>query len=276
MDELQFQVVIDPKLERICEGVVAFGDFEVRDGDPIGVAYSGDHPLLTFYQELVAGRAFPLTFATRSARSIETVAAVALFLHRDLAILPATSSFVFAVDLVARMGYGGLAHVDHHLGMFLHFLESYLPTDLGRTTEQDRLKTVVGWIRDYLVDGTFGALTRDPPMPRVLDVGSDGFVVAETASSKDMRLAWVELFCQGFLRGVLFNPNPKAGTHRVLAARKSRYLSLDLRRAAEALNEAEKAMGEPPEWEADDLWMSSPPGGTQLPPTAVINVLLRV
>jgi hypothetical protein len=61
----------------------------------------------------------------------------------------------------------------------------------------------------------------------------------------------------------------------VLVARKSSFLAFDLQKAAEILNEAERAMGEP-EWVTDGLWLEGPPKGTRLLVSAITKVLVRV
>jgi hypothetical protein len=123
-----------------------------------------------------------------------------------------------------------------------------------------------------VLKGELPALSVEPKLPRVLDVGSGGFVLAEATALED---GWVELFRQGYLWGVLLAPN-QGDRRRVLVARKSHLAPLDPRRAADLFNEAERAMGEPEGWRAEDLWLWGPDGGTLLLPTHIVDVVIRV
>jgi len=122
-------------------------------------------------------------------------------------------------------------------------------------------------------DGQLPALPVEPEPPRVFDSGSNGFVLATAEGS--LEDGWVELYREGYLRGALFSP-PKEDRRQVLVARKSHFLAFDLHKAAEVLNEVERALGEPPGWLAGELWLRGPEGGTLLPITAITQVLVRV
>lgn len=274
MSELEFKVLIDSSLGRECQGVVAFGDFEVPEDD-LGAAYSGDRAVSGFYLDLVMGRPLPLTFVTREVSQVGTLVAVALFLHRDLALAPAMASVIAAAELVDRFKLVGLAHVEPDLARFFRLVTKYLPGGLARREQQERLATAVGWVRDYVRSGVLPALPHEPPPPKVLDRGTNGFVLAESPSWAQLDLGWVELFRQGYLRGLLL------GAERderivAMAARKSSFLAYDLKQAQEILNEAERAMGEPPEWALHDNWLHSPPNGTLMRPDTLIQVMLHV
>lgn len=273
VEELRFQVVVlDPKVERQVRGAVAFGDFEILDND--GVLYP-KHGLRAFYDDLIMGRPFPLTLVTSALDTIGSLVAVTVFLYRDLAIHPATPNLVVSADLVDSYKHAGLAHIDRDMARFFVFLGEYLPSGLNRKEQESRLLSAVGWLREYLLNGALPALPHEPPVPRVIERGTNGFVVAETPGWKDMETSWVELFRQGFLRGVLFG-TPREDRQVALVARKSAFLQFDLRRAAEIFNEAERSMGEAPGWESNELWLRTPPEGTLLLPTTILEVLLRV
>lgn len=274
MSELEFKVLIDPSLDRKCQGVVAFGDFEVPDGD-VGAVYSGETAVSAFYQDLVMGRPFPLTFVTREVKKVGTLVAVALFLHRDLALHPATIGLVASAEMVDRFKLVGLAHVEPDLARFFRLLTGYLPGGLARKEQQERLATAVGWVRDYIRAGALPALPHDPPPPKVIDRGTNGFVLAESPSWAQLQLGWVDLFRQGYLRGLLLGATRD---ERVvaMAAKKSPFLSFDLRQAQEILNEAERAMGEPAEWEMSDIWLHSPRNGTLMHPETILQVMLHI
>jgi hypothetical protein len=272
MDELRFEVIIDPSLEPEVEGVVAFGQF-VAKGE-LSAVYADSRTALTeFYVDLLQGRPLPLRLVTRGIQNIGQLVAVAIFLRRELAIHPALPGLIAAANLVDLLGLVGQAHIDRDLGRFFKLLTAYLPPNLGRKEQQIRLATAVGWIYQYVFEGQFPALPVEPEPPRVFDTGSNGFVLATAEGPLDY--GWVELYREGYLRGALFGP-PKEDRRRVLVARKSPFLAFDLRKAAEVLNEAEEALGELPGWLADELWLRGPEGGTLLPITAVIQVLVRV
>lgn len=273
MEELSFQVlVLDPKSDRRVQNAVGFGDL-VTDG-PI---YAKDQ-LETFFEDLILGRPFPLTFATTGLDTLSTLVAVCLFLHRDLAIHPTTPNLIAAVRLVDRHGYVGLAHVERDLGRLLSMLMESFPSNLGKVDQEMRLTSALAWIREYVRSGALPALPQEPALPRVLDRGTAGFVVAEIPSRVRFTEGWVELFRQGHLRGVLFGPTVGSveGRRRVVVTKKSQFLGLDLVKAAEAFNEAERAMGEPPAWVVEDLWLFGPPEGTLLLPTMIVDVLVRM
>lgn len=264
--ELQFQIVIDPALDRKVSGAVAFGDFEVEEG--AGYPAEG---LPAFFYDLVRGRAMPTALVARKLTP-SVMVAITLFLHRELTLRPQMLALVASCGMVDQLGLAGLAHIDRDLASFFKLLVAYLPEKLGRKERQEKLQTAVEWVRQYVLRGELPALPAEPDPPRILDVGSGGFVLAEATL---LEAGWLELFRQGFLWGVLLTPS--VGDRRgVLAARKSLLAPLDMRKAAGIFNEAEKAMGEPDGWKAEDLWLWGPEGGTLLLPTHIVDVVIRV
>jgi hypothetical protein len=273
VSELRFHVlVLDPKDRRKIENAIGFGDFETTD--PETILYPKDGAV-AFFHDLIQGRPLPLTLITSGVDRLSILVVLAVFMSRELAIHPTTPNLLAAADLVDRYQFAGLAHIDRDLAKFFFFVADYLPPTLGQKEQESRLASVISWIRDYILNGGLPALPHDRPMPRVIEVGTDGFVVANTVDWKEMELGWLELYRQGFLRGVLFGM-PRDEHHAVLIARKSLFLRFDLRRAAEIFNEAERAMGETPSWVAEELWLRGPQEGTLLLPTLILDVLLRV
>lgn len=272
MEELRFEVIIDPDLSPEIENVVAFGEFTSPNGTA-AIFPDGALALTRFYGDLVLGRPFPLTLVLRKIDTIGKIVSLVLFLHRDLAIHPKMPALVAAASFVDQLKLVGLAHIDPDLARFFKFLVSYLPPTLSRSDLKKRLVTVVGWIREYLLEDRLPALPPAPPIPRILDVGTNGFVLAE--GQCPLEDGWVELFRQGYLRGALFSPD-RDGRRIVMVARKSPFLDFDLRKAADILNEAEQAMGEPPDWVTDGLWLNSPPKGTLLLVSAITKVFVRI
>jgi len=274
MQELKFEVVVNADLCSEVEGVVAFGEFSSPKGT--AVVYPDELTELTsFYADLLLGRPFPLTLATRKVARIGRLVSLALFLHRDLAVHPRMPALVAAASLVDQLRLVGLAHVDPDLARFFKFLVACLPPGLSKSEQKDRLVTAVGWIREYVLEDRLPSLPPAPATPTIFDVGTNGFVLAQSAPKVPLEDGWVELFRQGYLRGALFGLD-KDGRRAVLAARKSHFLEFDLRRASEALNEVEGAMGEPAGWVTDGLWLEGPEGGTRLLIADVQKVLVRV
>lgn len=213
-----------------------------------------------FFEDLVLGRPMPPVFATRHIQDVDTLLAIALFLHRDLVTLPSTTGFVAVVDFVHRRGLPALAHIEEPLARFLSALRSYFPDrGLPQRELSDRIISAVGWVRDYLQEGVFAALGPAPKTAvRILDRGTGGFAVAQTNGSRWD--GWVELYRLGFLKGVLVSMHDDR--KQVLIARKSHYVPFNLAAAAQLLNQVEVAMGESPEWTVskDELWLEQPSG----------------
>jgi hypothetical protein len=270
VEELRLQVVLDKNLGSEIDGVVAFGDFRPKEGATFYAIYNVDEAHL-FYRDLIMGRSLPMVLVARNLETMGVFVAVTLFLQRDLAVHPAVPGLFSAVNLMDSYGRSGLAHVDRDLSRFLRFLRGYLSENKGLV--QDALATAVGFLRAYILDGVTPSMQAEPEPPRIIDRGTDGFVFA-TSHHTDLLSGWEELYRQGFLRGLLIHQ--EGDRCHVLAARKSPYLSLDLKKAAAILNEAESAMGEPAEWVTDGFWLRGPEGGTLILPSALLQVFLRV
>jgi hypothetical protein len=230
-----------------------------------------------FYEDLILGHPFPLIFATHQINDIDTLFAIALFLHRDLAIHPSTAAAVYTIDFVHRLGLPALAHLDNNLAKFFSALRDYFPvTGLTQRELSDRIKSAVGWLREYVYNGTLslrGAYSS--PVIKILDQGTNGFVIAETSGS--LVDGWVELYRMGFLRGLLVSPN-YSDKRRILITRKSSFVPLNLIMAGQILNQMELAMGESDEWHVtpDNLWLESPKEGTLILVKDIIEVLVRI
>lgn len=271
MSELQLQVILDKNLASEVEGVVAFGDFKPKNDDSVTAIYTVDEAHL-FYRDLILGRPMPFILVARSLETMGVLVSVALFLCRDLAINPGVPGLFSAVNLMDAYGTAGLAHVDRDLAKFLKFIRTFLAHANGKN--QEALGSVVNFLRDYLMEGCFPALPPDPDPPRIVDRGTDGFVFA-VQEDTDLLGGWEEMYRQGFLRGFILRQESRDRWH-VLAARKSPYLSFDLKKAAGLLNEMEMALGEPPEWITDGLWLRGPERGTLILPTVLLSVFVRI
>ena len=232
--------------------------------------------LPSFYEDLLLGRAMPLTLATTALHDIDTLTAIALFLHRDLATHPATQGFVYTVDFVHRLGFPALAHIETDLARFLTVLRNYFPEQLSQREFSERLTTAVGWIREYIYNGSFPTLGVNPNLEvRILDIGTTGFVLAETKGN--LWDGWAELYRQGHLRGVLTHVGG-GDRRKVLVARKSLYVPFNLVMACQVLNQMETAMGELPEWKVtpDALWLEGPSEGTLILFRQLLELLIRI
>lgn len=285
MQPLELTVRIEPDLPEVVDKAVSFetGASREQAADPRlfvyehhtnGFSLNEPGALVYFFEDLILGRSMPLVFATKALNDIDTVVAITLFLQRDLALHPALPGFVSMVDFVHRRGLPALSHIEPDLARFLCFLRGYLP-EIGLSKRQlgERLTQAVTWIREYVMDGSLPHLGVEPTPVRVIDQGSSGFVLAETAGS--LVDGWVDIFRQGFLRGLLVGPD-QDGRKRMLGARKSSFVSFDLLLAAHLLNQMETAMGELPEWKSDGMWLESPPSGTLILTSHVLEVLVRV
>ena len=230
-----------------------------------------------FFEDLLLGRPMPPIFATRSVQDVDTLTAIALFLHRDLVMQPNTPAFVAIVDFVHRRGLPALAHIEEPLARFLSALRSHFPEKgLSQRELSARIISAVSWIREYVHEGTIPVLGPTPNSSvRVLDQGSEGFAVAETGGA--LWDGWVALYRLGFLRGVLVSTSTNNDRRHVLIARKSHHVALNLRSAARLLNQVEIVMGENPEWTVskDGLWLE-PPSGTLILLKDILAVLTRV
>jgi hypothetical protein len=115
VEELRFNVIIDPKLEPGVRDAVAFGNFVLTEDNTVGVVYPEVGGLSPFFLDLIQGRPFPMTLVSQGVHTVGTLVAVALFLHRELAIHPRMPSMVASTALVEQLGAAGMAHIDRDL-----------------------------------------------------------------------------------------------------------------------------------------------------------------
>lgn len=228
--------------------------------------------LSRFFEDMMLGARFPTTFATRAIRDVDTMFAIALFLNRDLALVPGMIGLVAQVELVHRRGVPMFGHLDPSTVSFLRLLREYLPESLTKSEMRDRIQTAAGWIRELATNGSYPP-GRPLPEVRLIDRGTNAFVVAETEG--DLVEGWVVLYSMGYIRGVLVRPE-RGGRREVLAARKSLHAPLDLPTAARLLNDVESVMGEPAEWSCKGDWLFGPAKGTVLTLPHMLEVFLRV
>jgi hypothetical protein len=282
--EIQLQVSIDPKNQGIIQDAISFETGLTRSQAAGADLYAYEHhgaeftavdpgALTSFFEDVVLGRPLPLKFAASFIR-LDTLFAITLFLHRDLATHPSLPAVVAEVDLVHRRGLAMYGHVDSDRSKFFRLLGALFPSTLTKAEEGERLRIAVEWIYEYVKNGALPHLGPDFPAPGIVEVGSNGFVFATTPSA-DTHAAWVELYRLGFLRGVLVGPEER-GRRQVLASRKSVFVEFNLYRAADILNEMEHAMGEPAEWALDELWLRGPSEGTILLVSQMMAVFLRI
>ena len=278
MTPIQFSVSLDPTAPAVLPDAVTFetGATLQQVRDPLTFAYNhhgagfGEaHPgaLTAFFEDLVLGRPFPVRMVARQLDGMDTVVAMALFLHRELAIEARTPGFVATIDFLHRRGLTVMGHVDLDLEHLVYLLNT--PPS---STSSDWLASAIGWVREYLLTGQSpgrALLVR----VRVIERGTNGFVFATTTS--DLLRSWFELYRQGFLYGVVMGPDQQ-GRRRVLASRKSAYVPWDLGKAAAIFNEMEAAMGEAPGWAVDGPWLTGPEQGTALLPEHLLQVFARV
>ena len=245
---LQLHVMLDPKVEASPQ------------------VYVYENNLEALYFDLLAGKPYPLTLGVKAVVGPETLLAITLWLHRDLLIYYSTPSVVAGFTLAEKYPLWGLAHMERDLSRFIQFLRKY------PVITQDNVVSAVTLIKRFIFD-SFDDLPPEEPLPIIIDVGTNGFVLAKTAG--DLVRGWVELYRKGHLRGLLLGTESDA-YRQVLIARKSHFVSLNLDVAAEAFNTMETAQGELAGWrvEGDFLW--GPPEGTIILVQHLMEVLLRV
>ena len=147
----------------------------------MGKALTPESPgaLTRFFEDLICGAPLPLNLATHEIRGPDTILAITLFLNRDLALNPATLGLVYGVDLVHRYGPSMLAHLDPTIAGFLRSFNKFFPETLSKIDRGERIGTAVQWIREYLIDGRIPNIGNPLPEIRVLNVGTNGFVLAD-------------------------------------------------------------------------------------------------
>lgn len=249
----------------LTEPLVGLGQFEVKDAG--AVAYlPGPDQLAKFYLDLISGRPLAPKMVLVRIEEVSHLVALALFMDREVALHPRASGFVNAVTLMETLGGAGAAHCERDTEAFLRFIWRFY-VEGPSVEEAQRVTKVLTWIREFVLDGKRPAMPPLPPPPKVLDHGTNGFVVAEV-QHPTLYDAVVELYRWGYLRGVVYH------RQQVLAFRKSAYLQFDLAEAKVKLNAMEQAEGAPPDWVAGDLLLSHL--GTKIPRRLITEVLLRV
>lgn len=275
------QVFYDPSAPPVVEGVLTFetgGSPEqimdpsiwVYDHHGEGFGQAAPGALTMLFEDMVMGRPTPAAFLSNRIRDVDVLVAATLFLHRHLLTLPKTVGVVAQIDLLHRRGVPMLGHLEEPLGRFVRLLRGLFPAALSVGQVNERLPKAIGWIKDYLERDVFPSLGSSFPNPRVLDQGSNGFVVAETVGN--LTEGWVELYRQGYYQGVLFGTRIETQLS-VLVARKSLFVPLNLSHAALVLNEAEELKGGLSRWEVDGDWLWGPREGSLLLATEIVRTV---
>lgn len=273
--ELTFEVgltVGEGSPRALTKPLVGLGQFEVKGAG--AVAYlPGPDQLAKFYLDLIGGRPLAPKMVLARIEAISHLVALALFMDREVALHPRASGLVNAVTLMETMGCAGAAHCERDTEAFLRFIwKFYLGQGEGPSAEEaQRVTTALTWVREFILDGRLPAMPSPPNPPKVLDIGTNGFVVAEVRHPM-LYEAVVELYRWGYLRGVVYFLS--GSRTKVLAFRKSAYLQFNLGEARIRLNGMEQAAGDPPEWIAGDLFLSHQ--GSAIPQRLITEVLLRV
>lgn len=284
---MQLNVRIESHLPAIVEGSISFetGATLAQVQDPGFYAYEHHgaefsaldrSALVQFYEQLLLGRPMPATLATHQIRDVDVLMAITLFLHRDLATLPATPELVYTIDFAHRLGLPALAHIEESKARFISSLRAYFPDKLSQRELSQRVISAVGWIREYLQQGTLPVLGALPNTDlTVLAQGAAGFVLASTKSAS-LWDGWVELYRLGFLYGILIQYLDGDRKH-VMIARKSHYVPLDLVLACRLLNQLEaRAAAGSADWTVtSELWLEHA-SGTELPVARIREVLTQV
>lgn len=281
MQELQFQVTVDPEHPSVVDDTICFETGARRNQiGPLVYEHHGDDfdqrspgALIRFFEDLICGTPFPLNLTTHKIRGPDTILAITLFLNRDLALNPATLGLVYGVDLAHRFGSSMLAHLDPTIASFIRSFNKFFPDTLSKMDRGERIGTAVQWIREYLIDGRIPNIGVPLPEVRVLDVGTNGFVLAETSSiSTD---AWEVLYRLGHLRGVLIEA-PLSDSVSILASRKNERAWPNLHHCIPFLNDLEAISGGFSEWRLEGDFVYSPAVGTKVLVSHLLEVFLRI
>jgi hypothetical protein len=281
VEEIQFQVVIGPEVPIISEGTICFetGASPQQLGPGIydhhGAGFDQFTPgaLTRLFEDLVIGTKLPMSLSTPKLRAPDTLLAIALFLDRSLLLLPATPGLVYGVDLAHRLGPQLLSHLDPMVSGFFKAFSRVLIPNLSSREAGDHVKVMVQWIREYLTEGKVPNLWGEIPEVRVLDIGTNGFVLAEALSITFD--AWEVLYREGHLRGVLLGPEVE-GRRRVLASRKNERSWEGLSKAVPFLNELEVLSEGVPEWICEGDFVFSPSVGTNVLVSHLLKVFLGI
>ena len=264
--KLEFSVV--PNFPRaLTVPLVGLGDFEVKH--PGAVAYTGEQvPLLaSLWVDLISGRPLPTRLVIKQVKNVEQLVCLSLFMDREVALSPKIPALVGSVELAKNLHAAGLAHIEPDLARLLTFLDQYLfssnlnPKELSR-----KLQEALLWIRNYVLEGSLPNMPRPSDPPKILDHGTNGFVVAETRGR--FVDAIVDVYRQGFLRGILFGT---AGSSAVVCFKKSHYLRYDLEAASWRLNQIEGGLAN---WVVEGLHLHNP--STGIPRQLIIDTMLKV
>lgn len=261
MDELRIELIIDPGAEVGTPGSLSF---EMGPSEAPW-CYDALEPgaLTSLYEDLALGAPLPLRFVTHGIRGPHTIVAMGLFTQRDLLLHPGTSALVYNAELYRRHGVPAGSHMALETYRLLRFLSEYCPPDSSRSLLAERLPVAFGWLRDTLEERP-PHLGESPPSPIVRNVGTNGFVVAEGVPEEDV---WVELYRNGYLRGVVFGPDQK-----VLISAKSPRVGWPLERVMQRLNLLEPNGRN---WILRGSFVQSPAGGTEVSYSTILEALLR-
>jgi hypothetical protein len=280
---LELRVFVDSKAPSVLQDAVTFetGATRAEVSDPKlwtyehhgeGFGQTDPGALTSFFEDLILGRPLPLKFVTHGVKDVDTLVAMAAFTFRDVVLHPRMASFVSKVDLVHRRGFPILAHIEPDEVRFLRLLRGFFPDGLSRREEGERLHTALGWIQDYVLRSQYPALGTLLPEVRILTRGTDGWVLGLTDGT--LIEGWLELYRQGYLKGVLFGSRVE-DKPTVLVARKSFYVAFDLDMAAQRLNELEVIAGASASWAVSGDWLWGPPEGTSILASHVVEILVR-
>jgi hypothetical protein len=281
MEDLQFQVIVDPGQPALIDNTICFetGARSSQVGPMVYEHHGEDFSmrstgaLTQFFEDLICGTPLPLTFTTHEVKGPDTILAITLFLNRDLALNPATLGLVYGVDLVHRFGPSMLAHLDPTIAGFLRSFNKFFPDTLSKIDRGERIGTAVQWVREYLIDGRIPNIGSPLPDVRVLDIGTNGFVLAET--SKPSVEAWETLYRLGHLRGVLIG-DPIEDSRHILCSRKSERAWPNLSHCIPFLNDLDTISGGVSGWRMEGDFIHSPTVGTKILVSHLLEVFLRI
>lgn len=227
-----------------------------------------DLGLMGLYDALISGAVTPLVMGCR-ALSVESLLGVSIFFQRDLLLSPKCLPLLLQGAYFSEKGPTVSVHMDEDLHRFFVSVVPYLHGG-DRTQQGGQLTAATQWVREYIREGSLPNLgAKSAPVPHVMDVGTNGFVLA-----KGVREAIPTLYRMGHLRGLVVEVT---GVRKeVTVFRKTDMVNFDLVQAKVLLDEMESMSGSGLEWRKVDSEVLSPEGGTDLLLEDIVKVLLHV
>ena len=217
------------------EDVYNFEQFAFEDGP--GLVSPSAIRLL--YERMILGSPFPNTFIINRVESFQNILAAALFIDPSLVYEERCCSLVYSLDLMARVGDVGSAHIPQAHSRLMSDVSHALESMSGETAKDDynRLHSAASLMSEFIRHGSlgFGAGEKDIKGVRSFEklFEQDDFVVVSTDHNRSI---FESVYREGFLCGVWF---PEDESKPVLFKKSSLVPYLNLSKVAQLLDKQE-------------------------------------